>query len=89
MPVLGKVYDQLLAMYKQGMEVTLAAVTDLTAEERSHMVGVCQRREGPVNETAFSDYAKIILGSSQAAKVSTDEDLMAFRNKLKESKGTK
>ena len=88
-PVLGKVFDQLLSMHQKGMEVTLAAVTDLSSEEMSHIVGVCQRREGPVNETAFSDYAKTILSISQASKVSTDDDLMAFRNRLKESKGTR
>ena len=87
--VLGKVYDQLLDMHRKGMEVTLAAVTELSPEEMSHVVGVCQRREGPVNETAFSDYAKTILGIHASSKISTDEDLMAFRNQLKESKGTK
>ena len=88
-PVLGKVYDQLLAMHQKGMEVTLAAVTDLTAEEMSHIVGVCQRREEPVNEAAFTDCVKTILSISQASKVSSNDDLMAFRNKLKESKGTR
>jgi len=88
-PVLGKVYDQLLAMHQKGMEVTLAAVTELTNEEMSHIVGVCQRREGPVNETAFSDCAKTILSIHQASKISTDDELLAFRNRLKESKGTK
>ena len=88
-PVLGKVYDQLFAMHQKGMEVTLAAVTDLSSEEMSHVVGVCQRREGPVNENAFSDCVKTILSISQASKVSSDDDLMAFRNRLKESKGTK
>ncbi len=88
-PLLGKVYDQLLAMYHQGMEVTLASVTDLTPEEMSHVVGMCQRREGPVNETAFSDCVETIMGIRTSAQVSTDEDLLAFRNKLKESKGTK
>ena len=88
-PVLGKVYDQLLSMHQSGMEVTLAAVTDLTAEEMSHIVWVCQRREGPVNEDAFCDCIKTILDSSQASRVATDADLLAFRNKLKESKGTK
>ena len=88
-PVLGKVYDQLLSMHQKGMEVTLAAVADLTGEEMSHIVGVCQRREGQVNETAFSDCANTILNMSQASKVSTDDDLMAFRKKLQESKGTR
>ena len=88
-PVLGKVYDQLLAMHQKGMEVTLGAIADLTPEEMSHIVGICQRREGAVSEEAFSDCVKTILRISQAEKVSTDDDLMAFRNKLKESKGTK
>ena len=87
-PVLGKVYDQMLTMHRQGMEVTLASLMDLSPEEMSHIVGICQRREGPVNETAFSDCAKTILQISQSASISTDEDLLAFRNKIKESKGT-
>ena len=88
-PLLGRVYDQLLAMYRGGMEVRLASVTDLTAEEMSHVVGACQRMDGTVNEDAFRDYVKIILKNNQAGKISSDEDLLAFRNKLKESKGTK
>ena len=88
-PVLGKVYDQLRSMYEKGMEVTLAAVTDLTPEETSHVVGVCQHREGPVNETAFADCVSTILRTSQASSITSDEDLLKFRNKLKESKGTK
>lgn len=87
-PVLGKVYDQMLTMHRQGMEVTLAALMDLSSEEMSHIVGICQRREGPVNETAFLDCAKTILQISQSVSISTDEDLLAFRNKMKESKGT-
>ncbi len=87
-PLLGKVYDQILGMHKGGMEVTLAAVTELTAEEMSHVVGICRRRDGLVNEAAFSDYVKIILGASSSSKISTDDDLLAFRNQLKESKGT-
>ncbi len=88
-PLLGRVYDQLCAMHENGVEVTLAALTDLTAEEMSHMVGIAQRRQGPVNETAFLDCVKAIRGSSQAANIRSDNDLLAFRNKLKESKGTK
>ena len=88
-PLFGKVYDQLLKLHKEGFEVTLAAVTDLTPEEMSHVVGVCQHREGPVNETAFMDCVNTILGSNQAKQVSSDEDLLAFRNKLKERKGAK
>lgn len=87
-PLFGKVYDQLFMMHRGGMEVTLAAVTDLSPEEMSHVVGVCQRREGPVNEAAFRDCAKTILGICASSAISTDDDLLAFRNQLKESKGT-
>ena len=88
-PLFGRVYDRLRQLYKEGYEVTLAALTDLTPEEMSHVVGVCQHREGTVNETAFMDCVKTILGSNQAKQVSSDQDLLAFRNKLKESKGAK
>ncbi len=88
-PLLGKVYDQLLSLHHNGFEVTLAALTELTPEEMSHVIGLCQRREGPVSEDAFFDCVETVLGSSQAARVSTDAELLAFRNKLKESKGTK
>ena len=88
-PMLGKVYDQLVTQHQKGLEVTLAAVTDLTAEEMSHVAGICQRREGPVNESAFMDCVDTVLGIRQASRVSTDADLLAFQNKLKESKGTR
>ena len=87
-PLLGRVYDQLLYRHKQGLEVSLAVLTDLTTEEFSHLAGICQRQEGPVNEKAFRDCVDIIRGETQAKNVSTDDDLLALRNKLKESKGT-
>jgi len=88
-PLLGRVYGQLLQRHRQGLEVSLAVLTDLTAEEMSHVTGIFQRQQGPVNETAFRDCVDTIRGSRQAASISSNEDLLAFRNKLKESKGTK
>ena len=86
--LLGRVYDQIAARYREGMEVAAANLTDLTAEEMSHMIGVVQRHPGTVNETAFEDCVEIVRQQRQSAEVATDDDLMAFRNKLKESKGT-
>ncbi|MBQ8880790.1 MAG: DNA primase [Oscillospiraceae bacterium] len=88
-PLLGRVFAQLQQRYSRGMEVSLGVLEDLTAEEMSHLAGVCQKQTGPVNETALRDCVKIILGEQQSRQVSTDDDLLAFRNKLKESKGTK
>ena len=42
-----------------------------------------------ISENAFRDCIAIIRKESQAKNVSTDDDLMAFRDKLKERKGTK
>ena len=62
---------------------------ELTGEEMSHISGVCTRQEGPVNEQAFADCIRTIHREHQASKVTTEDDLMALRNKFKESKGIK
>ncbi len=88
-PLLGNVYDQLRSRYDRGLEVSLGVIGDLTAEETSHIAGIMQRHPEPGNEEAFKDCARIIFHEKQAASVSSDDDLLALRNKMKESKGTK
>ncbi len=87
--LLGRVYAQLQQRHRQGLEVSVAVLSELTPEETSHITAICQRREGPVSETAFRDCVGIVKGFRQAAAVNSDDDLMAFRNKLRQSKGTK
>ena len=86
--LLGRVYGQLQKRHSQGQEVSLGVLEDLTPEEASHVAGICQKQTGPVNEKAFRDCVKIVLEERQSRQVSTDDDLLALRNKLKESKGT-
>ncbi len=88
-PVLGRAYEQLQNRHSCGMEVSLAVLDDFTAEEMSHLAGISQKQTGPVNETAFRDCVAIILKEQQSRQVSSDDDLLAIRNKFKESKGTK
>ncbi|MBR7121852.1 MAG: DNA primase [Oscillospiraceae bacterium] len=88
-PLLGKVYDQMRFRHRQGLEVSLAVLTELTAEEMSHITGICQKQSGAVNEKAFRDCLATLRGVTQAKNISSDDDLLAFRNKLKESKGTR
>jgi len=71
------------------MGETIAKLSELTAEEFSHLAGICQKQDGPVNETAFRDCVKIILGQQARQNVSSDDALLALQKKLKESKGTK
>ena len=88
-PLLGRVYGQMQKRHQQGMEVSFGVLADLTAEESAHLAGICQKQTGVVNETAFRDCVKTVLSENSSRSVHTDDDLLALRNKLKESKGTK
>ena len=86
-PLLGKVYDQMVAMYKAGYDVSIASLADISQEEMSHITGITQRLQGPVNREAFRDCVQTVRNASQAGNVASNDDLLAFRNKLKERKG--
>ena len=87
--LMGRAFDQLLARHNNGQEVSLAVLSDFTPEEMSHLTMVSQKQDGPVSEAALRDCIAIIRNANQASRVQSDDDLLAFRNKLKESKGTK
>ena len=87
--LLGRVYSQLKQRHEQGLDVSLAVLEDLNPEEMSHIVGVAQRQQGPVNEQAFTDCIATICAEHQASSVSNEDDLLAFRSRLKERKGIK
>ena len=89
MPLLGRVFDELNSRYRQGLEVGLSVLGDYTQAEISHIAAISQRQQGPVNEEAFLDCVRTVLSQRRSAAVSTDDDLLALRNKLKERKGTK
>ena len=87
--LLGNVFGQLARRYKDGMEVSVAVLEDLSGEEVSHVTGVLQRQQGPISEVAFADCIRIIRSEHQATKVTSADDLLAYQNKLKERKGIK
>ncbi len=86
-PLLGKVYGQLQRRYREGLEVSISVLEDLTPEEVSHIAGVYHHRESLVNEQAFEDCIRTIRSEHMASEISSADDLMAFRNQLKERKG--
>ena len=88
-PLLGKVFSQLRERHNQGLEVSIGVLTDLEPEEMSHVAGLLQRQQGPVNEQALVDCVKTISAEYQAARASSADDLMAMREKFKQSKGYK
>ncbi len=88
-PVLGRAFAQLKRRHLHGLEVAPAVLTDFTPEEMSHLVGISQRHDGPVNENALLDCIRTIRAEHQAGAVQSDDDLLALQNKLKERKGLK
>ena len=88
-PLLGTVFYQLLDRYHRSLEISLAVLEDFSAEEMSHLAGILLRQDGPVNETALLDCIAIIRAEHQAGSVASDDDLLAYRNKLKDKKGLK
>ena len=87
--LLGRVYRQLRQRYAQGLRVETGSLEGFDPEETSHIAGILQRQSGPVNEQAMKDYAATILAESEKRQIHTEADLLALRNKLKESKGYK
>jgi hypothetical protein len=71
------------------LEVSLGVLSDLTPEEASHIAGIAQRLDGTVNEQAYLDCIRIIRSEYDSAAVSSEDDLLAYRDKLKKSKGIK
>lgn len=85
--LLGSVYLQLRRRHDQGLDVSLGVLEDLSADEMSHVTGIFQRQQGPVNEKALRDCVRIIKSEHHASNVSSEDDLMALRNRYRESKG--
>ena len=86
-PFLARVFSQQLARHRAGQEVTLTGLTDFTSEEMAHVAGILQRYDSPVNAQALRDRARTIQMEHQSGSVTTEDDLMALRNRLQERKG--
>ena len=88
-PLFGNVYGQLKQRYRDGLEVSLSVLMDISSEEMSHLAGIVQRQDGPVNEAALADCIRTIRGAHQITAVSSDADLLAIRDKMLNRKGMK
>lgn len=87
--LLGRVYGQMCSRYQEGLEVSVGALTDLEPEEMSHIAGILQRQQGPVNEQALQDCIRTIQDESQSGHEATDAELLARQQRMKQRKGIK
>ena len=86
-PVLGRAFAQMYGRYRRGQEVSVAVLAEFTPEEMAHIAGITQRHTGPVNEKILADCMDIIQQEYQRDHASTDDDLLAMQQRLKERKG--
>ena len=87
-PLFAKVYTQIKERVAMGLEVSLATLTDLTDDEMSHMAGIVYEQDA-INEKAFADCVRTVRAEHQSKQVSSEDDLMAIRQRMKERKGLK
>ncbi len=83
----GRVYGQLARRFREGLEVRLGNLEDLTVEEMGHLTWVTQERQGPINEEAFRDCVRTLMDIQRKKEVSSDADLLELQNVLKKKKG--
>lgn len=91
-PMLGRVFEQLMANHAQGIPVSLTGLTDFSPEEMSHIALLLQRHDGPVSERALSDCIRTISTEhqSQSAKSpQNNDDLLSLQKQLLARKGLK
>ena len=86
-PLFARVYEQMQRRHREGLGVSVATLEDLSGDEASHIAMIAQGQSGPVNEQAFRDCAAIIRDRHRKRSISSDEDLLALRNRKKESGG--
>lgn len=90
--ILGRVFDQLSAARKSDNDVSLAALSDFSPEEMSHIALTVQRHDGPISENAFMDCINTIRmeHQSETAKAEkSDGDLLALQKRMLAKKGLK
>ena len=87
MPLFANIYTQMKTRHGAGLACTVSGFVELTADEASHIARIAQNQSGPVNEQAFKDCVNIIQSRHRKRSISSDEDLLALRNRKKESGG--
>ena len=85
-PLFSRVYTQLKSRYQAHQDVSLSVLADVSEDEMSHLAGILYEQD-LVSEDAFRDCIQTIHHEYQSGLVSTEDDLLAFRNKLRERKG--
>ena len=86
--LLGKAYDGMTALHRQGLSVSLAALQDFTPEESAWLSEVSRRFDRAGDERAFTDCVAVILSEREKSQaVNTEENLLIVAKELSKNKG--
>lgn len=85
---LGRAYDALVRLYRDGLRVCLSGLQDFSGSEISRLSAISQRYDRVSGEQAFRDCVDVIRAENGKKDSSnTDQDLLALSNSLKRKKG--
>ena len=87
MPLFSRVYTQLLERFHSHQDISLAVLSDLSADEMSHLAGILYE-QNVVNEETFQDCIRIVQDEYKSANVKTDRDLLEIQKRMQQRKGT-
>lgn len=88
-PVLGRAFDQVIACCRQGMEVSMASLSDFTPEEMSHLAHVVQTGDNVVSQQVFEgclETVRMEYEQERTRKDLSDDSLLARMRTLQEKK---
>ncbi len=87
-PLLGRAFALLRERYRAGLQVSLAGLGEaFSPQELAYLTQVTQKKQELISQDAFQDYRRIILNEAAKAQVQSGEDLLALRDRLKQTKG--
>ena len=85
---LGRAYDALLSLHREGLSVSLAALQDFTPEESARLSAVAQRFDRVTDERAFTDCVAVIEAEREKKQATNSvEDLLSFSREMSKNKG--
>ncbi len=87
-PLFARVFRQLKERADNGLESTLGVLEGLNEDEMSHMAGIVYQQD-LISEEAFRDCVRIVRTEHRSRQVASEEDLLAFRDQLRQRKGMK
>ncbi len=87
-PLLGRAFGVLRSRYELGLQVSLAGLGEtFTQDELAHLTAVAQKKNELVSEEAFADYKRTICNEAAKSQMHSSADLLAMRDRLKQTKG--